>query len=115
LGDFGVLMCSDGGTYIHSSSEAFTEEDVFDFVRLWEWLKFFGFKVAGFKVERGKVKFERGYRASGHASSEELLQVVEVTNPKIVVPVHTENPEFFEKNVKNCEVRLVRNGGKIEI
>ena len=38
------------GTYIYSSSEAFEEEAEFDFIRLNNWLKHFGFEVHGFKI-----------------------------------------------------------------
>jgi ribonuclease J len=105
----------EGGTYVYSGSEAFNEEDVFSFERLWEWLRFFKLRVVGFRMEGGKIKFERGYHASGHASPGELLEVVEEINPKMVVPVHTENPEFFKEMVKGREVRIVKNGDRIEI
>jgi len=110
---------AEGGTYVYSSSEAFTEEVEFDFIRLWEWLRFFKFKVAGFRIEnsgdRHYPEFDRGYHASGHASPEELLKIVEETDPEIIIPVHTEHPEFFKENVRGREVRLVGNGGKIKI
>ena len=110
---------AEGGTYVYSSSEAFTEEVEFDFIRLWEWLRFFKFNVAGFRIEssgdRRYPEFDRGYHASGHASPEELLRIVEETGPEIVIPVHTEHPEFFKKNVRGRKVRLVENGGKIKI
>lgn len=105
----------EGGTYIYSSSEAFTEEAVFDFVRLWEWLKFFDFEVVGFKIEEGKPEFERGYHASGHASPGELLAAVEEIDPEIVVPIHTEEPGFYKEKLKGRDVKLVKNGEKIKI
>lgn len=108
-----------GGTYIYSSSEAYSEEQVIDFRRLWNWLQFFKFRVRGFKiVERdGKEvpEFERGYHASGHASASELLRIVEEIDPEVVVPVHTENPEFFVENLKEYKVVLPEEGRRIEI
>jgi ribonuclease J len=62
--------------------------------------------------ETGAIEFDRGYHASGHASPEELLNIVEETDPEIIIPVHTEHPEFFKENVRGREVRLVENGGK---
>ncbi|MEM2865730.1 MAG: ribonuclease J [Candidatus Hadarchaeales archaeon] len=106
-----------GGTYIYSGSEAFNEEAEFDFCRLWEWLRLFGLRVFGFRIDEstGKPQFDPGFHASGHASPEELLYMVEEIGPKVVVPVHTENPEFFRENVKNREVLLIKNGDRIKI
>ncbi len=108
-----------GGTYIYSSSEAYSEEQVIDFRRLWNWLQFLKFKVRGFNiVERDGKKlpeFERGYHASGHASAGELLRIVEEIAPEIVVPVHSENPEFFAENLEGFKVVLAEEGRRIEV
>ncbi len=108
-----------GGTYIYSSSEAYSEEQVIDFQRLWNWLQRLKFRVRGFKIieKEGKElpEFERGFHASGHASASELLRIVREINPRIVLPVHTENPEFFVENLKEYKVVLPEDGKKIEI
>jgi ribonuclease J len=108
-----------GGIYVFSSSEAFTEEAEIDFVRLWNWLQFFKLKAIGFRVEisegSSQVEFDHGYHASGHASPKELLQIVEDIDPKIVIPIHTENPKFFKENAKGRDVRLLENGEKTKI
>ena len=107
------------GTYIYSSSEAYNEEQVIDFRRLWNWLQFFNFKVRGFKMveKEGKElpEFEKGYHASGHASAGELLRIVREIDPGIVLPVHTEHPEFFVENLKEYQVVLAEEGKRIEI
>ena len=104
----------DGGLYIYSSSEAFNEEDVFDFSRLWNWISMFGMRVVGFSMDRdGKPVFTGGFHASGHASPQELVEMVEAISPEVVVPVHTEDPEFFRANVKGPQVRIPRNGERI--
>ncbi len=106
-----------GGTYIYSSSEAYTEEQVIDFLRLYNWLKLFNLKVKGFKIVekngRAMPRFERGYHASGHASGEELLRMVEEIQPEVVVPVHTERPEFFVERLSGVRVEVVGDGGKL--
>jgi ribonuclease J len=88
-----------GGTYIYSSSEAYTEEQVIDFMRLWNWLSFFNLRVRGFEIiERdGKLlpEFARGFHASGHASRKDLIDAVKRIAPEIVIPVHTEKPNEF--------------------
>ena len=72
---------TEGGRYIYSSAEASSEGQVFDFVRLHRWLARLGIKVSGFKEKEGKVTFEPGYHASGHASADELVKVVEADRP----------------------------------
>lgn len=103
-----------GGTYIYSSSEAFEEESEFDFIRLNKWLKYFDFKIHGFEIieEAGRFKptFIKGFHASGHASKSELLSVIDKISPDIIIPVHTDNPNWFKENIDN--VMLLKDGGK---
>jgi ribonuclease J len=107
----------EGGTYIYSSSEAYTEEQVIDFLRLYNWLKFFNLEVRGFEIveKNGKPvpEFQRGYHASGHASGEEIIRMVEEIEPKVVVPVHTERPEFFAERLEEVRVVLPVEGEKL--
>jgi len=105
------------GSYIYSSSEAFTEESEFDFVRLNNWLKFFGFDIYGFEIieEEGKEKpkFIKGFHASGHASRKDLLRAIDTINPDVVIPVHTDNPEWFKDNLD--KVILMKDGENYKI
>ncbi len=91
----------DGGRYIYSSSEAHNEEQVIDFVRLSEWLRRFGMRAHGFAIgDDGRPRFtsEDGpLHASGHASAEDLATIVREIDPEVLVPVHTENPGWFEE------------------
>ncbi|WP_456474948.1 MBL fold metallo-hydrolase RNA specificity domain-containing protein [Candidatus Pyrohabitans sp.] len=109
----------EGGTYIYSSSEAYTEEQVIDFLRLYNWLKFFNFEVRGFGIVEKKGKpapaFERGYHASGHASGEEMLRMVEEIQPEVLIPVHTENPEFFAERLEGVRVEVVGEGERLVV
>ena len=94
------------GTYIYSSSEAFEEESEFDFIRLNNWLKHFDFNICGFEVVeeggREKPKFTKGFHASGHASKKDLIWAIDTINPDIIIPVHTDNPKWFEENFDNA-------------
>ncbi len=54
--------------------------------------------------------FERGYHASGHASGEELLRMVEEIQPEVVIPVHTGRPEFFVERLSGVRVALPMKG-----
>lgn len=70
------------GLYIHSQSEPFTEEGMFDEQRTRNWLDKYG-------LERVHC------HCSGHASGIELVNIVNEINPKIVVPIHTESPDLY--------------------
>jgi ribonuclease J len=102
-----------GGAYIYSSSEAFSEEELFDFQRLHCWLEHFRMRVVGLKFKDGKVEFEPGYHASGHASPKELLEVIERIRPREVLPLHTEDRKWFRKKVKRTEVLLPAEGEQV--
>ncbi|WP_290597206.1 MULTISPECIES: MBL fold metallo-hydrolase RNA specificity domain-containing protein [unclassified Archaeoglobus] len=105
-----------GGVYIYSSSEAFTEEQEFDFLRLYNWLVRFGFDIRGFELvfgrHRPKPRFIKGYHASGHASKEDLRWIIESVDPDVIIPVHTDNPGWFEENFEN--VKVLKDGESIE-
>jgi ribonuclease J len=106
----------DGGTYIYSSCEAFSEEMEFDFKRLGEWLKFFNFAVKGFSLcEKGDTTtpvFDAAFHASGHASPEDIAWAVDRIDPDIIIPVHTENPQWFAERWENT--RIVHDGEGVE-
>ena len=92
---------SRGGMYIYSSSEAFDEEQRFDIKRLRQWIEHFGLSPVGVPdVHTGKpVGSERGFHSSGHASASELLELINIINPRVVIPIHTEKPELFPAKV----------------
>ncbi|MFX0037973.1 MAG: MBL fold metallo-hydrolase [Promethearchaeota archaeon] len=95
----------DQGTYIYSSSEAFEEESEFDFIRLHNWLEHLNLQIFGFEIieegDRFKPKFMEGYHASGHASKSDLIKAIEIIDPDVIIPVHTDNPEWFNKEFDN--------------
>lgn len=105
----------EGGLYIYSSSEAHSEEQEFDFLRLQNWLRKFGFVVKGFEIafeEQNKLRFVKGYHASGHASKDDLRWMIKEIDPDFLIPVHTENPSWFEENFENA--RVLKNGESFE-
>ncbi len=86
-----------GGIYIYSSSEAFTEEQEIDFRRLNNWLKFLNLKPIGFYLDENyRPHFTPGYHCSGHASREELFEMVRCIRPKFLLPLHTEAPQAYQ-------------------
>ncbi|MEM0342763.1 MAG: MBL fold metallo-hydrolase [Thermoplasmata archaeon] len=88
-----------GGHYMYSACEAFSEEQEVDFVRMGAWLRRFGLEPHGIAYDGdGNPSFPKGpgsLHASGHASQSDIEWIVRSLDPEIVVPVHTEHPEWF--------------------
>jgi len=91
------LSPAPGSTYIRASSEPFSDEMKLDEERLRRWLEHFDINAPA---------HEPLYvHASGHASGPEIKQLIHDINPKVVFPIHTENPEFFDSIVpRNTKV-----------
>ncbi len=81
----------DGSVYIYSTSEPHNEEQLIDFNRMKNWLDYFG------------LHFYTAH-ASGHASSEEIKEIVKRINAEKVLPMHTEHPFMFKHFAKNVVI-----------
>ncbi len=103
-----------GGRYIYSSTEALTEEQELDFFTLYNWLRRFDFEIRGFSIVDGKLRFERGYHASGHASPEEIERIIEIADPDKIIPVHTTNPEWFVQHFPE-KTMVLKNGDEVRV
>ena len=65
-------------------------------------------------ADTGKVPDEeKGLHASGHITGPDLLELVSTIAPRFVIPVHTENPAFFEKNIEPGQLCLPTKGTPI--
>ena len=97
-----------GAIYIYSSSEAFDEEQRFDIRRLKNWLELFQMRPVGIPdVDTGRPpETEKGFHASGHITGPDLLELIRTIDPQFVMPVHTENAEFFRRNIEPRKLRL---------
>ena len=84
-----------GSSFIHSLREPFNEEMLGDFQRLHKWLEHFG------------MSFTQSH-VSGHATGEELKQIIKEIEAKTLFPIHTEHPELFREMAK--ETRAVQVG-----
>lgn len=94
-----------GGIYIYSSSEAYTEEQAIDMVRLKNWLDFFHINIYGFYIDENGVPVTSGkFHASGHAPFDDILWMINEIQPKNLLPVHTERLDLFYENVKNIKI-----------
>jgi ribonuclease J len=110
-----------GSLYVFSSSEPHNEEQAMDFWRLHHWLERFGLRGFGLPVERnGKWEIpeeEKGLHASGHACGPDLLRVAREIRPEMLIPVHSEKPEFYVDNLGDSGINIIlpTEGGTVEI
>jgi ribonuclease J len=102
-----IDIAPQGGLYIYSGAEVYAEEDGFDVDRLRAWLDRFGMRALGLphRVEGEPFRWtmraeDRGVHSSGHASYDEMLRFIREVRPKHLVPVHTERPEAFARDLK---------------
>ena len=100
-----------GGLYVYSSSEAYTEEQEMDFERLRNWLGHFGMRSVGLPYSKRQSiaelpEEEQGLHASGHASANDIIEFVREIGPRTVVPVHTENPGYFLEHLRDTDVEV---------
>ncbi len=88
--------------YIYSSSEAYDEDMKMDRRRLRNWLEHFDVMVYG--LDEG---LEGPLHASGHASGTELVDIIREIHPQQLVPVHTEDPQFFLDALEQDGIEVV--------
>jgi ribonuclease J len=100
-----------GSLYVFSSSEPHNEEQAMDFRRLHHWLDRFGLRGFGLPVEKNGdweiPEEQKGLHASGHASGPDLLRVAWEIQPEILIPVHSEKPEFYVDNLADSGIRVI--------
>ncbi len=107
LNELPDLMPKEGSIYIYSTCEAFNEEMAIGFDRLRNWLEHFNLTLVG-----DPDKGEKGFHASGHIIGPQLLELVRTINPKYLIPVHTEKPEFFKENLAGETEVILPSYGK---
>lgn len=92
-----------GGEFIHSMSEPFTEGgmDQIELKVMQNWLKHF------------KLKFHQAH-ASGHCPTNDLKWLIGKIKPNAVLPIHTENSEMF-REMTDTKIIQPKYGKKIEI
>lgn len=97
-----VYLQPKNADFIFSMSEHFLEgEDNKEQRMVWEnWMNHFN------------IRFHKAH-CSGHASPQDIAEIVKRIKPKILIPVHTQAPEEFKKIHDN--VVLPAKGQKVEI
>lgn len=108
------MMCirSSMKQYLEKYPEEFSFEGCTLFYSMWE----------GYKKEKNTKEFlefmeEKGVKiislhTSGHADEKDFDKLIKKVEPKIIIPVHTENSEWF-KRYEKCEVICDKNIIKI--
>ncbi len=84
----------EGAIWIKSTCEPFNEEMELDEERKKNWLSHFQIK-------------EYFAHASGHASRTELIDIVKTISPKMLFPIHTENPSGFKNHLEGSGIQVV--------
>jgi len=92
------LDVRDKGAYIYSTSEAYSEEQLIDTRRLFNWLKQLNLEPFGIAMDAdGTITFTRNYHVSGHSSFKDLVNEIRLVNPSILFPVHSEHIETYQQ------------------
>ena len=82
-----------------------------DFWRLHHWLKRFQLRAFGLPVYRNGEwevpEEEKGLHASGHACGLDLLRIAREIHPELLIPVHSENPEFYDDNLSDSRIKVI--------
>ena len=108
------LMCIRASMkkYLESYPNEFSFEGCILFYSMWE-----GYKKQEDTKEFLEFMEEKGVKVislhtSGHADEKDFDKLIKKVEPEIIVPVHTENSEWF-KRYENCEVICDKNIIKI--
>ena len=51
----------------------------------------------------------RQWHTSGHASKKDIKKVIELANPSVVIPMHTENPELIKTLLPDRNVKVLQD------
>ena len=108
------MMCirSSMKQYLENRSKEFPFEGCVLFYSMWE-----GYKKQENMKEFLKFMEEKGVEiislhTSGHADEKDFDKLIKKVEPKIIIPVHTENSEWF-KRYEHCEIICDKNIIKI--
>ena len=87
--------------YIYSSSEAYDEDMRMDRRRLRNWLEHFEVEIHGLDEDS-----DGPLHASGHASGDELVDIIRQIHPQRLVPIHTQDPSFFKEALARDDIEV---------
>ncbi|MDH7486337.1 MAG: exonuclease [Anaerolineae bacterium] len=91
-----------GGIYLYSNSRAYDEEQAADLERLRNWVRLMGLTMYGDPDDPQTVPLH----ASGHAPGQALAEFVQTVRPGMLIPVHTENPGWWERQLAGTGIAV---------
>ncbi len=83
----------EGSVYISAATEPFCDEMALDEKKLRRWLTHFGL------IDTSAKDIEH-HHVSGHANGRDLLDLITSAEPKLVIPIHTEHAEVFQRELR---------------
>jgi ribonuclease J len=92
----------EGGLYLYSNSRAYDEEQSVDLQRLRNWVQHVGLHMEGDPDNPEHVPLH----ASGHAPGPQLLDFVQRVHPRILIPVHTEQPKWWLEALAGTDIAV---------
>lgn len=92
-----------GGVYLYSNSRAYDEEQAVDLQRLRNWVQHVGLRLEGDPDDPHRVPLH----ASGHATGPQLRDFVRRVRPRHMIPIHTQQPEWWMDALPGSEVQVV--------
>jgi ribonuclease J len=102
LNDLADLEGISGGVYLFSNSRAYDDEQAADLDRLRNWARWLGLDLIGDPDDPASPQLH----ASGHACGDELVEFVRTVKPEILIPIHTEHPEWWEEKLKGSGIEI---------
>jgi len=91
-----------GGIYLYSSSRAYDDEQAADLDRLRNWIGQAGLTLYGDPDDPDRIPLH----ASGHAPGPKLVQFVKTVNPRRLIPIHTECPEWWHEQLGGTSIAV---------
>ena len=82
------------GLFISSMIDPYAEE-------FWDNTKSIKCRLEQFGIPSYRI------HASGHATPHDLINFIEEVKPEILIPIHTEHPEFFESLFRNSNIKVI--------
>lgn len=93
-----------GGLYLYSNSRAYDEEQAVDLERLRNWVRHVELRLEGDPDDPNALPLH----SSGHAPGPQLLDFVQRVHPQVLIPIHTERPEWWAENLAGSDIRVIR-------
>ncbi len=96
------------GVYLYANSRAYDEEQAVDLQRLRNWIRHLGMTMYGDPDDPHTPRLH----TSGHAYPQDLVDFVRQVRPRVLVPIHTEQPRLWVDLLKGTgiQIRFLHHG-----